>query len=235
LAWSALGEKRKALDFYEQALPLQRAVGDRGGEAVTCFNIGMVYHQLGDLDQAIAYVERCVELDEQVEHPDLESDRRALEQLKQLRAGGTSAPADPQAEFARQIMQLYAQGGAAAVRDALLGAGATPEQIDSILAQVEAATSAPASAAASTLPDETVQMLCGNTVAVRTSVPEKLDEWQAQLVAIHADWLTRGDDWANEVAFAAALLAVLAGESPALPDENPYADVVAQVVKNITP
>ncbi|MEH1965718.1 tetratricopeptide repeat protein, partial [Nostoc sp.] len=33
--YSALGEKQKALDFYNQALPLTRAVGDRSGEAVT--------------------------------------------------------------------------------------------------------------------------------------------------------------------------------------------------------
>jgi tetratricopeptide (TPR) repeat protein len=137
-AWSALGEKRKALEFYEQALPLRRAVGDRGGEAVTCYNMGMIYHQLGDLDQAIAYVERCVELDIQVEHPDLESDRRTLEQLKALR-DGASAPADPRADFARQIMALYQGGGAAAVRQALGEAGAAPEVIEGIVQQVEEA------------------------------------------------------------------------------------------------
>ena len=38
--YDALGDKRKALDFYEQALPLQRQVGDRGGEATTLNNIG---------------------------------------------------------------------------------------------------------------------------------------------------------------------------------------------------
>jgi len=29
--YDALGEKQRALDYYEQALPLRRAVGDRGG------------------------------------------------------------------------------------------------------------------------------------------------------------------------------------------------------------
>ncbi|MCU0499820.1 MAG: hypothetical protein MUF87_20920 [Anaerolineae bacterium] len=36
-------------------------------------------------DQAIAYLERCVELDELVSHPDLESDRQVLEQIKRER------------------------------------------------------------------------------------------------------------------------------------------------------
>jgi hypothetical protein len=34
-----LGEKQKALDFYNQALPLMRAVGDPYGEAIILDNI----------------------------------------------------------------------------------------------------------------------------------------------------------------------------------------------------
>ena len=41
--YSSLGEKQKALQFYNQALPLRRAVGDRGGEANTLNNIGLIY------------------------------------------------------------------------------------------------------------------------------------------------------------------------------------------------
>ena len=33
LVYNSLGDKQKALDFYSQALPLHRAVGDRNGEA----------------------------------------------------------------------------------------------------------------------------------------------------------------------------------------------------------
>ena len=40
LVYDDLGEKQKALDYYEQALPLLRQVGDRGGEATTLNNIG---------------------------------------------------------------------------------------------------------------------------------------------------------------------------------------------------
>jgi hypothetical protein len=42
----------------------------------------------------------------------------------------------------------------------------------------------------------------------------------------HANFAGRGDEWAIEVAFPDALLAVLDGESPALPADNPYAGVI---------
>jgi tetratricopeptide (TPR) repeat protein len=37
--YSALGEKQKALDFYNQALPILRAVGDLGGQLTILNNI----------------------------------------------------------------------------------------------------------------------------------------------------------------------------------------------------
>ena len=41
------GVGRRALDYYEQALPIRREVGDRAGEATTLNNIGAVYDGLG--------------------------------------------------------------------------------------------------------------------------------------------------------------------------------------------
>jgi tetratricopeptide (TPR) repeat protein len=177
-AWSDLGDKRKALAFYEQALPVFQAVGDRSGEAITCFNIGMLHYQLGDLDSAIAHVERCIELRNQMAHPDLESNRRALNQLKAMRDTGQTA-------------------------------------------QV------------SILPEETVRMLAGNTIAVMTDAPDKRDEWRGELAAIRADFAGRGDAWTIEVEFADALLAIVDDQPPSIPPDNPYADVVRQVVAAI--
>jgi len=172
-AWDALGEKRKALDYYEQALPLSRAVGDRGGEAVTCFNIGMVYRLLGELDKAIEYVARCVQLDEQIEHPDLASDRQMLDRLKHERDGQPEPP--------------------------------------------------------SILPDDMIQTLAGNTVAVKTQAPNKLDEWRADLQSIRADFASEGAGWQIEVVFADALLAVLDDQPAALPDGHQYQSILNQV------
>lgn len=230
-AWSALGEKRKALEYYEQALPLRRAVGDRAGEAVTCFNMGMIYRSLGDFDKAIEYVERCVELDIQVEHPDLESDRAALEQLKRERDGGGDSQEEQAAQAMRMLAQLYAQGGADAVREALRGQ-APDEVIEMLIAQLaQGGENAPAPGGLSTLPAETVDTLAGNTVAVKTQVPDKLDEWRQNLQGIRTDFA--GRNWANEIAFVDALLAVLDDQPAALPDNNPYAPVVRLVVEAI--
>ncbi|MGB7922035.1 MAG: tetratricopeptide repeat protein [Pyrinomonadaceae bacterium] len=51
--YDSLGEARKALDYYGQALPLLRVAGDRR-EAATLNNIGTVYNGLGDKQKALA-------------------------------------------------------------------------------------------------------------------------------------------------------------------------------------
>lgn len=60
--YSALEEKGKALEYFEQALPLYRAVGDRGGEATTLNNMGRVYADLGEQGKALAYYEGALPL-----------------------------------------------------------------------------------------------------------------------------------------------------------------------------
>jgi tetratricopeptide (TPR) repeat protein len=84
---SALGDKGQALAYYEQALPLSRQVGDRWGESITCYNMGLIYADLGDLAQAEQLLMRTVELDEAIDHPDLESDRAALEEVRKRLRG----------------------------------------------------------------------------------------------------------------------------------------------------
>ncbi|WP_239087258.1 tetratricopeptide repeat protein, partial [Actinoplanes digitatis] len=56
LGWaqSATGQPRQALANCEQALHRFREAGDRGSEAATLSNIGLVYDGLGDRQQALA-------------------------------------------------------------------------------------------------------------------------------------------------------------------------------------
>ena len=58
--YNALGEKQKALVFYNQALPILRAVGDRGGEATTLNNIGAVYYDLGEKQKALVFYNQAL-------------------------------------------------------------------------------------------------------------------------------------------------------------------------------
>jgi tetratricopeptide (TPR) repeat protein len=67
LIWSGfisdvLGEKQKALVYYNQALPLQRAVDDRRGEANNLHGIGVVYNVLGQKQEALSYFNQALSL-----------------------------------------------------------------------------------------------------------------------------------------------------------------------------
>jgi hypothetical protein len=67
-AYSALGERQKALDFYSQALPLVRAVRDQSGEAATLNNIGMAYNDLGEKQKALDYFGQALPLYRAISH-----------------------------------------------------------------------------------------------------------------------------------------------------------------------
>ena len=67
--YDTLGEKQKALDFYNQALPLRRAVGDRGGEATTLNNIGGVYSALGEKQKALDFYNQALPIRRAVGDP----------------------------------------------------------------------------------------------------------------------------------------------------------------------
>src|SRR5262249_25379252 len=77
-----LGEKQKALDYYNQSLPLTRAVGDRRGEAITLNNIGRVYNSLGEKQKALDYYSQSLMLRRDV------GDRRG--EADEGRGGGDS-------------------------------------------------------------------------------------------------------------------------------------------------
>jgi tetratricopeptide (TPR) repeat protein len=85
-------QRQQALEYYRQALPIRREVGDRAGEAVTRYNIAMMHRQRGQLDRAVTELELVVELDRQVGHPDLQSDTAMLERVRQERARPDPGP-----------------------------------------------------------------------------------------------------------------------------------------------
>jgi len=227
LVYFDLGEKQKALEYYEQALPLHRAVGNRGVEAVTCFNMGMVYESLGDLDRAIALVERCVILDEQIQHPDLESDRGYLIYLKRQR-GDADVLTNSRIELhMKELVALYQQSEEA-LRQFLKKRGLLDNAIEKIVNDVVQFISKQYQSL--NMPSELIQQWIQNTYAVLRHVPEKRDEWLGILEANETQISNMGDNWAHELAFVEALLAILRGEKPVLPNDNPYADAVKQLL-----
>ncbi|XOF34272.1 MAG: tetratricopeptide repeat protein [Candidatus Electrothrix sp. YB6] len=85
--YKARGDYATALKYYEQSLAIQQEIGNRYGEAVTSWNIGHIYKDQGDLARAERYMARTVEIDEAIGHPDLGSDRKALEELRAAMKG----------------------------------------------------------------------------------------------------------------------------------------------------
>src|SRR5262249_59200004 len=66
-AKSVLGDPDGALhDYYQQALPICRQVGDRAGEAATLNNIGMVYTRRGDGENALHHYQQALPITRQV-------------------------------------------------------------------------------------------------------------------------------------------------------------------------
>ena len=48
LAYAALGDSKKAIEYHEQALAIAREIGDRRGEGNALGNLGLAYAALGD-------------------------------------------------------------------------------------------------------------------------------------------------------------------------------------------
>jgi hypothetical protein len=77
-------ETKRALEYYEQALPLHRKVGDRAGEARTMRSMFWIHLKQGRLEEAIMFMERMIELDVALRDARLKSDRTTLTRLHAL-------------------------------------------------------------------------------------------------------------------------------------------------------
>jgi tetratricopeptide (TPR) repeat protein/cellulose biosynthesis protein BcsQ len=89
IAYFALGQPERAIDFYRQQLAIARDLGDRRGEAIACWNLGLQLAKLGPerLTEAIALMDVCVRFQQEIGHPDAESQAAHVEQLRQQLAG----------------------------------------------------------------------------------------------------------------------------------------------------
>ncbi len=66
MVYHNLGQRDKALDYLQQALPISEAVGDRAMMATTLNNIGHVYDVLGQRDKALDYLQQALPISEDV-------------------------------------------------------------------------------------------------------------------------------------------------------------------------
>lgn len=76
LAHRTLGERQKALDYFNRALPLLHAAGDKGDEAATLDNVGLIYDDLGDPQKGLDYYNQSLLLEREIK--DRAGEARAL-------------------------------------------------------------------------------------------------------------------------------------------------------------
>lgn len=60
--YADLGQKRKALEVYQQMLPLARSVGDERSESTALNNMGRVYEDLGEKQNALDFYQQALDL-----------------------------------------------------------------------------------------------------------------------------------------------------------------------------
>ncbi len=77
----------RAIEFYERALVISREIGDRRGEGNRLGNLGLAYSHLGQVEGdenhpgAREYLERALEIFEEIKSPSAEQVRGWLEEL----------------------------------------------------------------------------------------------------------------------------------------------------------
>jgi tetratricopeptide (TPR) repeat protein len=77
-----LGDVARAIECYEQALTIDRQLGERSAEATDSWNLGLLYERQGDLQRAIAFIQVYVDFAYAVNHPDADSDAQWLAALR---------------------------------------------------------------------------------------------------------------------------------------------------------
>ena len=87
LAWNDLGETKKAIEYYEQALSIHKEVyGERHPDVATDLNnLGGAWSDLGDVRKAIEHLQRAYEIFREFygdEHPHTKNAKAWLDSLK---------------------------------------------------------------------------------------------------------------------------------------------------------
>jgi tetratricopeptide (TPR) repeat protein len=82
LTYTALGDTGRAIDFYGQAIQIAREIGDRRGEAIPSWNLGIQARKEGDLQRAITLMQLRVDYEREIGHSNAEKSAAILDDLK---------------------------------------------------------------------------------------------------------------------------------------------------------
>jgi len=243
------GDGAGAVAAQGEAVALARQAGEERQALVTLsvllYNLAGYYQQAGRYDDAVAALEEVVALDGRTGHPDLESDRQALEQARhlarlspeeraRLEAGAQAAatpPADPlpallaslDAQLAQVPPEQRAQAEAAVHQFAQRWEHMDPREREQQLAAMQAAGQR------RQIEDLANQARDGAIAALRGETErEPLLERIEQVAAQTAEGEEPGSPWDDLAAYLRAVVALLRGQ-PVPPVPAAYAAHVAAI------
>jgi hypothetical protein len=70
-----------AIQYYEQALVICHEIGDRQGEGIHCWNLGLLYEDT-DPARAVELMSVCVAYEHEIGHPDAEADAERVAEIQ---------------------------------------------------------------------------------------------------------------------------------------------------------
>jgi tetratricopeptide (TPR) repeat protein len=246
--YNALGQKQHALEFYEQALAIQREVRDRSGEGTTLNNLGGVYNALGQKQHALEFYEQALAIQREVR--DRSGEGTTLHNIGMIYASfgqfdialacvlsakalyeDVQSPSDVDDEV-QWIAALQTFLGEQPFASLLARIAHSPAEMVERALQNNIHPDE-AEQPLSTMTTETVTAIIDRTVAVLTTLPQQRATWRETIVEALADAQQCGTAWLIEVDFFTAILAILDGHLPSLPADHPYAAPIVTIQGSI--
>ncbi len=83
------------------------------------------------------------------------------------------------------------------------------------------------------LPSAQMEQIVSDTIAVMSVEPQRHAEWRMSVAAALMRARHWGEQWMPEVEFFTAVLAILDGQSPTLPQNHLYAGLIAEIINGI--
>ncbi len=80
--YTALGQHDKTMEVLEKGLAITREIGNLPGEGSVCWNLALEFKRRGDLNKAISFANRAVEIRTRTNHPSLAKNRKFLTELE---------------------------------------------------------------------------------------------------------------------------------------------------------
>jgi tetratricopeptide (TPR) repeat protein len=226
LMYQRIGRSQEALRLYEQALPILREVGDRASEAATLNGLAYLYQSLRNYTEALTAFEQSIRLARQTSYHAAEI--AGLVGLARLLYQYLHRPQEAITHLEQAISVFQATG---LPQDA---AGQTAEDLHHLLQRMR--TGVPLggqTGGSSTMPAAQIQQIITNTVAVMTVVQDRRAEWREAIAGALQEAQQQRADWQFERDFFTAILAILNGQAPALPEDHPYAQAVEAILAGI--